>query len=211
MPAKIVSARSSENTTVDGPPRSDNVDTRMRRQENPTTAASTTRRRSAAISGALCVSRGEVASRCAGPTDATCDTHTPPRCRIGQDQRRGTFLVTGRRHYRQPWQRPPPSEITPAKSSARKHPNSEATFHSPSPNIGLEAPAKNYQHPSPRIASARRSARVKSSPPGRTEKAARTQRPRSVARTPASTPSQRDGVDRGSRLGRPGDGRSSHP
>ena len=66
------------------------------------------------------VSRGEVARRCAGPTDATCDTHTPPAAQQDHVKTRegGTFPVTGRRHYRQPWQRPPPSEITPAKSSA---------------------------------------------------------------------------------------------
>jgi AraC-like DNA-binding protein len=46
--------------------------------ENPTTAASSRRRRSAVTSGALSVACKEVASRCAGPTDATCDTHSPP-------------------------------------------------------------------------------------------------------------------------------------
>ena len=51
--------------------------------------------------------------------------------------------------YRQPCQRPPRSETTPAKSSARKHPNSETTSHSPLPNVGPEVARRTTNIPLP--------------------------------------------------------------
>ena len=64
-----------------------------------------------------------------------------PRSRTGQNQGRGTFPATGRALNRQPCQRPPPCETTPANSSAANIQIAKPLPARPSPNIGPESPA----------------------------------------------------------------------
>ena len=162
--------------------------------ENPTTAPSIRRRKSAATSGALFVSCREVASRCAGPTDATCDTHSPPaalaKTREGGPSQRPVDLLTDNPASGHHLVKPRPRTVRP-----RKHPNSETTSRSTvaEHRTGVAGEPINIEdirrRGQPRPGGPRGRSRCHQA--GR-KRPARTQRARSVAWTPASTPSQRD-------------------
>ena len=167
----------SETTTIDGLPPPGNVTRHAPPQRTPPHRHSTMRRNNAAISGALSVScRDEVASRCAGPTDATCEhSHLLPRSRTGQTREGGTS-----QRLVDPLKTTLPAATT-QRNHAReqfgpKHPNSETTSHSAvaEHRTGVAGKDPSASRTSiATIASARRPARAKSLPPGRAGKGSR--------------------------------------